>query len=144
MNTTQFWPAFGLLLVDSLEVMKVPAISLVCLVLSAGMAASFRGGRWKPHYWLVFTQFLFVPLVATVGALFQAGMRNPAEPLPKATPVGDWLIYILFYLSLALSVFWIYRMNGLRCFGLCLLAIQEIVLLGAIFAAGMSISGAWI
>jgi hypothetical protein len=71
-------------------------------------------------------------------------MRNPAEPLPKATPVGDWLIYILFYLSLALSVFWIYRMNGLRCFGLCLLAIQEIVLLGAIFAAGMSISGAWI
>jgi hypothetical protein len=44
-----------------------------------------------------------------------------------------------------LSIFlWVYRMKGIRWFAVCVLAIQEVFVLGAMFMAGMSISGDWL
>jgi hypothetical protein len=47
-------------------------------------------------------------------------------------------------LSLALAAFWVFRMKGVRWFALCLVIMLQLILLGALFVAGMAISGDWL
>jgi hypothetical protein len=45
------------------------------------------------------------------------------------------------YGSFASCVFWIWRMNGFRWFAASLMALMEVPVLGALFVAGMSVTG---
>ncbi len=124
-------------------------VGFPCVLLTLGVVVSFAwqrwfgNGRWKHHYWLVLTQFMFYPAVVTVGVLYRVS-TNPTLPLPKANPVADWTIDVLFFLSLALSFFWVYRMKGFRWFAFCIVGLQQLLLCGAMFVAGMSITGDWL
>ena len=124
-------------------------VGVFCSILTAGLLAScawqrpFGSGRWRRHYWLVLTQFLFFPAVVAVGVLYRVN-TVPNQPRPKVNPVADWSIDILFFLSLALSFFWVYKMKGFRWFAFCLVALQQVFLFGAAFVAGMSITGDWL
>jgi hypothetical protein len=48
------------------------------------------------------------------------------------------------YLSILLGGFWVYRMKGTRWFAFSLVAVLEVILLGAFFVAGMAVSGDWL
>jgi hypothetical protein len=147
MNTAHFWQNFDRLFVWSLESLALPPVMLletVCIVSTVSALVRqrpFRTGAWRFSYWLMFTQLLFFPLIVAVGALFPA---ISGWPHPKANPIGNHLLDILFFLSLATCAFWVYRMKGLRWLSASLLAVQEVALLGAGFIAGMSVGGDWI
>jgi len=96
---------------------------------------------WRGSYWLVFTQLLFVPATITVGVLFPAGGVMP-RLIPNVT--GRWCLQALWYLSLAMGCFWVYRMRGVRWIAASLVALQEILILCAGFIVGMSVSGDWL
>ena len=63
-------------------------VAVVCSILSVGLVAScvwqrpFGSGRWRRHYCLVLTQFLFLPAVVAVGVLYRVS-TNPTQPRPK-------------------------------------------------------------
>ena len=124
-------------------------VGLLCAVFAVGLIVEFvlempfGHGRWKHHYWLVLIQVLFIPAVVALGVLYRVN-TDPTQAHPKPNPVGDWGIDILFFLSLAVNCFWVYRMKGLRWFAFCLLALQQVFVFGAAFIAGMSITGDWL
>jgi hypothetical protein len=134
---------------QSLSIVRLPMIGLACLLLTLGLMASFflqkpfEAGRWKRYYWLVLTQFLFLPATAALGVVYRVS-TDPTQPRPTVNPIGDWGINILFLLSLALNVFWVYRMKGVRWFAFCFVSLQQLFLFGAAFVAGMSVTGDWL
>jgi len=85
---------------------------------------------------------LFFPAKVAVGVLFPA--VSAVRPHLKENVFGHRLLDALFYLSLAMSAFWVWRMRGLRWFAASLLLLQQVVLIGAGFVAGMSVSGDWL
>lgn len=149
-NTNLFWPQFKWLLMQALGFVGIPLFGwilialFVGLIISAGFQNPFRRGRWKQHYILVFTHFFLFLVIIAVGVLYRVSFPDPRRPLPKENVVADWSLNILFFLSIILSVFWVYRMKGLRWLAFFMVAVQELFLLGALFVAGMSISGDWI
>jgi hypothetical protein len=147
MNTAHFSQDFQRLLLWSLEFFTLPPVSLltggciVSVVLAVVRQQPFRKGKWRSSYWLIFTQMLFVPAIVAVGVLFPA-VSGP--PYAKQNLMGNRLLDALFYLSLATSAFWLWRMKGLRWLSASLLLLQQLVLVGAGFIAGMSVSGDWL
>jgi hypothetical protein len=148
-NTTNFWSQFQWFISESLSVARIPPFRYPLVVLYIGLIVSaiwqkpFQRKAWKPQYWLVFTQLFFVPAVCVIGVIYRV-TPDPTKPLLKENAVADWSINVLALLS-ALSIFlWVYRMKGIRWVVFCILAIQEVFVLGAMFMAGMSISGDWI
>jgi hypothetical protein len=135
---------------QALSIVQVPLFGWILLALVSGLVISaslqnpFRSGRWKRHYFLVFTHCLLFLAIVLVGALYRAPFPDPTKPLPKENSVADWTLNILFVLSIILSIFWVYRMRGLRWLAFFVVAAQELFLLWALFVAGMSISGDWI
>jgi len=132
-----------------LEIVHLPAFGTAGVLLTVGLGISlfrqkpFGSGRWKGYYWLVLTQFVFYPAVIAVGVRYQVA-HSSLEPLSTVNPVADRMLNVLFYLSLALGVFWIYRLKGFRWFALCFVALLELFLMGGLLVAGMSITGDWI
>jgi hypothetical protein len=122
-------------------VMLLEAICVVSVVSAFVRQQPFHSGKWRSSYWLIFTQLLFFPAIVAVGVLFP-GVSG--WPYPKENPMGKRLLDALFYLSLATSALWLYRMKGLRWLSVSLLALQQVILVGAGFIAGMSISGDWL
>lgn len=98
-------------------------------------------GNWRTSYWLIFTQMLFFPAMVAVGVLFPA---MSVRPDLKENVIGHRLLDGLFYLSLATSAFWVWRMRGLRWVAASLLLLQQVLLIAARFVAGMSVSGDWL
>jgi hypothetical protein len=147
MNPAHFSEGFQALFHTSLRVLTIPpvmlleAICVVSVVSAFVRQQPFRSGKWRSSYWLIFTQLLFFPAIVAVGVLFPA---VSLRPYPKENPTGHWLLDGLFYLSLATSAFWLYRMKGLRWLSLSLLALQQVILFGAGFIVGMSVSGDWL
>jgi len=90
----------------------------------------------------VLTQFLFIPAVVAVGVLY--GWDNDPIPRLKVDQIGNWTNDTLFFLSLALGLFWIYRMKGLRLFAFFVVALQQAMLFAAGAVASMSINGSWL
>jgi hypothetical protein len=121
--------------------MLLEAICVVSVVSAFVRQQPFHSGKWRSSYWLIFTQLLFFPAIVAVGVLFP-GVSG--WPYPKENPMGKRLLDALFYLSLATSALWLYRMKGLRWLSVSLLALQQVILVGAGFIAGMSISGDWL
>lgn len=149
MSAGQFWETFRTFFVWGLEAWVLPPILVVGLlsVLIIVTAYSFRrrqiSSYWQPSYWFVFTQILFYPLIIGVAARFQGVLRGPDQN-PRTNPIGDHLLDVLLYTSLVTACFWIYRMKGTRWLALGLVIFQETILYGALFIAGMAVSGDWI
>jgi len=119
----------------------VEAICAVSAIWAFLRHRPFQRGTWRSSYWLIFTQLFFFPATVAVGALFPAvGVR----PYAQENLMGKRLLDVLFYLSLVTAAIWLYRMKGLRWLSASLLALQEVLLIGAGFIAGMSVSGDWI
>ncbi len=100
----------------------------------------FKVQLWRRAYWLVFTQLLFYPAVICVAVLGGVNFRPP----PQSNSVASLYSEILFWASLGLAAFWIWRMKGLRFLAFGLIALQQMLLLGAFLVADMAISGRWL
>jgi hypothetical protein len=117
------------------------AACIVGIVVAFTRQQPFRTRLWRPWYWLIFTQLLFFPATVAVGVLFPA---VSGWPHPKENVIGHRLLDGLFYFSLVTSAFWLWRMRGLRWLSASLLILQQLILVGAGFVAGMSVSGEWL
>lgn len=142
------WIAFSRYAQWSLEFLFVWPMQLVTLILLGNIAAGalvkrpFRQDRWKREYLLVFANLLFFPGILVVGIL---GAVDPsAVPRPKPNPFAVWASNGMFFLPIALGIYWIWRMKGLRWFALATVLMQQWILLAAGFIAGMSLSGDWL
>ena len=146
MNTAHFSQDFQRLFRWSLEVFALPPLLLMTGACIVGVIFAFlrqqpfRRRLWQTSYWLIFTQLLFFPAMVAVGVLFPAA----TGPHHTENVMGGRLLDGLFYFSLAMSAFWLWRMKGLRWFSASLLFLQQVILLGAGFVAGMSVSGDWL
>jgi hypothetical protein len=89
------------------------------------------------------TQLLFYPLAIVIGAAFQASIHPRTEPL-QPNRLGEHLLDALTIASLVPAALWVYSMKGLRWLAVRLVILQETVIWGALFVAGMSVSGDWI
>ena len=147
MYTAHFSQDFWRLFFWSLECFALPPVLLmigvcsVSLVLAFVRQKPFRAGLWRTSHWLILTQLLFYPAIVAIGVLFPA---VSGWPHPKENVVGRRLLDGLFYLSLATSAFWLWRMKGMRWLSASLLVLQQVILVTAGFIAGMSVSGDWI
>ncbi len=103
----------------------------------------FRTGLWKPRHWLILRHLLFFPAAIAVGVLF----ANPLTGHGPAHPANRFAVLCLNtlgYGSLASCAFWIWRMKGFRWFAAGLMILMELPMGGAVFVAGMSVTGDWI
>jgi hypothetical protein len=127
----EFWPSFWLQAWRSLEaVVVMPSLLLMLLgavsslVLSVVQQRPLTSPNWRSYYWLAGTQSFFFPAIVSVSL---SGRLNRAA--------------ILLCFAAAAGTFWIYRMKGLRWFACSLIALQDVLLLGAFFIAVMSVTG---
>ena len=131
------------------EFVVIGPLSIVALVVAvsfvwAGLKQRPHHYRlWKPFHWLALSQLLFFPAAIAIGTLWPAPTTNPALP-HYPNRAATMCVYLLWYASLASSAFWIWRMKGFRWFATSLMALIELPTLGALFVAGMSVSGDWL
>jgi hypothetical protein len=147
MGPLQFARQFWIYSLWSLEALVfMPPLTILFFGSLIGLAAAFVKQRpfqhplWKRSHWLVLTQLLFFPAVISIGILYPASGPSFQHPNSTASHVCD----ALGMLSLALAAFWVFRMKGVRWFALCLVIMLQLILLGALFVAGMAISGDWL
>lgn len=142
----EFARRFWTFTIWSLEFLQLPplftflAVSSVSLIAATWRQRPFQSPLWKSSYWLAFTQLLYFPLFIFIGILFPASSRSYLHPELIATRACD----LIGLLSIASAGFWIYRMKGLRWFALSLVAVIQPILMGALFVAGMSVTGDWL
>ena len=82
---------------------------------------------------------LFYPIIIGVGTIFDVKTHGI-----QSIQNGERLLNTLILLSCLLGCFWIYRSKGIRWLVASLVLLQEILLLGAIFVAGMAVTGDWL
>jgi hypothetical protein len=147
MSLTQFAGRFWTLSLWSFEAtlhipqfLAVLFFACVSLALAFWKQRPFQSPLWKPTHWFVLTQLLFFPIVISLGALYPAS--SPSRYHAEST--ASRACGLLAYLSLVLAAFWVYRMKGFRWFAFSLVALLEIILMGAFFVAGMAVSGDWL
>lgn len=148
MNTVGFWSRFQIYFVWGLEAWMLPQVLIVGLALLVSVVAALLAQpqiktRWRRSHWLVFTQLLFYPLIVAVGAAFPAG-TSVAPGGAHSVPLGERLLDMLTFAPLITGSYWVHRMRGLRWLAGSLVLLQEVVLYGALFVAGMSLSGDWL
>jgi len=114
-------------------------LAAISFIVSALVQRPFRRHLFKLHHSLVLTQCLFFPAAIAVGVFWANPLADPA-----IAHHGTPLIYAVALGSLASCVFWIWRMKGFRWFAVSLMTIAEIITWGAIFIAGMSVTGDWL
>src|SRR6266702_4429575 len=76
----------------------------------------------------------------SIGVLFPASSPSFFHANSRASIAYG----LLGWLSLALAAFWVYRMKGFRWFAFSVVAVLQIILMGAFFVAGMAVSGDWL
>ena len=147
MGDPAFWGRFRVYSLWGLEAWMLPPLLIVGLASLASLLLSLRSNKvkscWRTSYWLVFTQLLFFPLVIAVGALFPAARTSPFGR-PMSNPFGYHCLDALTLLSLGMALFWVYHLKGLRWLAISLVVLEEVVIYGALFIAGMSVSGDWL
>jgi hypothetical protein len=89
----------------------------------------------------VFTQLFFFPVAIAVGTAFSGDLSRGG---PGSNKFGEHLLDLLTVLSLVMGCFWIYCMKGLRWLSASLVILQETLLVGGFFIAGMAVTGCWI
>jgi hypothetical protein len=131
------------------EFMIVPPICFAFLVAAinfvwaAQKQRPFQTRMWKPYHWLAITHLLFFAAAIVVGVLGQNPMTNPTIT-HSADKTARLYLDVVTYGSLASCGFWIWRMKGFRWYATSLMALAELITWGALFVAGMSITGDWI
>jgi hypothetical protein len=133
----------------ALEAMILPPLALA-LVLSATSLVwagikqrPFKTRLWKPYHWLVICHLLFFAAAIAVGVLGANPNTNPTLPHHPNPSAERWLD-VVTYGSFASCVFWIWRMKGFRWYAASLMVLFEAITCGALFIAGMSVSGDWL
>jgi hypothetical protein len=147
MSVAQFAHQFWVFSVWSFEfVVYIPTVLAIFIFACLSLAFAswkqrpFQRGLWKRSHWLVLTQLLYFPLVISLGILYPAS--GPSFYHPESA--ASWASEILGLLSLVSAGFWAYRMRGFRWFGISFVVVLQVILVGAFFVAGMSISGDWL
>jgi len=145
-NAVEFWGTFHTFFLWGLEAWVVPPIQIIGLLSLGSLAVcilrpSNIRTHWRASYWFVFTQLLFYPLIIAVGAAFQA--HTAARPF-RPNPLGEYLLDALTVTSVLTACFWVWRMRELRWLAGSLVVLQEAILFGAMFIAGMSVTGDWL
>jgi len=147
MSLTQFAGRFWTLSVWSLQsLLYMPPLLLILIGACLSLALAFWRQRpfqnplWKSSHWLVLTQLLFFPAAISIGVLFPASSPSFFHANSRASIAYG----LLGWLSLALAAFWVYRMKGFRWFAFSVVAVLQIILMGAFFVAGMAVSGDWL
>jgi hypothetical protein len=84
---------------------------------------------------------LYFPVTVAIGVWFPASGAGPHREL---NVIGQRALDATFYLSLMTACFWVYRLKGLRWFAASAIACQQLLILGAGFIAGMSVTGDWL
>lgn len=118
-------------------------LSAMSLVWAGFRQHPFKSGHWRPGYWLVTTHSLFFISAIVVAVLGANPITNPTFPHPPI-PAAQHCLEIVTLGSLASCCFWIWRMKELRWFATSLMLVAEVVTYGALFIAGMAVSGAWL
>ena len=125
----------------------LPPIALIVVIASGSLAcagiqqAPFRTQAWKTHHWFVLSHMLFFAAAIAVGMLWPA-TGPPSTRFPNRA--GVRYLDAVMYSSFASCAFWIWRMKGFRWFAGSLMALMEVPVLGALFVAGMSVTGDWL
>ena len=142
------WKSFWWLFRQSLEGLYAWPLLLATLVLVANLVVAlihrwpFDRERWQRRYWLAFLSLLFIPITIAVGEI---GWIDPSmTPRPTPNALLLWTNNGFFIASVALGIFWAYRMKGLRWFALAFALIQLWMLFWAGFVAGMALTGDWL
>ena len=125
-----------------------PKMWLVTVALAGNLAFSltmkwpFAGDRWKSSYSLLFANFLFVPATVALGVAYAI---DPSPLLPRHPHAfAVWTDNGMFIASIALGIYCVCRMKGLRWFALSVTLIAIWMLFWAGLFAGMSLSGDWL
>ena len=133
----------------ALEFLIVPPFSFlftaaaISWVWSGQKQHPFRRGIWKPYHWLILSHLLFFLAAIGLGVIWANPITNPAVH-HSAKPIASRLLDVVFYGSFSSCAFWIWRANGFRWYATSLMTFMELPILGAVFVAGMSISGDWL
>jgi hypothetical protein len=87
-------------------------------------------------------QLVFFPAAIFVGVLGE----NPADPALRHAPfrAAELSLEAVFCLSLAVGAYGVYRLRGSRWVATGSFLLIEWILQGALFLAGMSITGEWL
>lgn len=131
----------------SLEFILLPPLNLILVIatISVVLAALKQrriGLQFGQLHYGVLLHLLFFPAAIAVGLLLPASNINGRHSSPNR--FGNTSVYILLYASFASCVFWIWKMKGLRWLAASLMALMELPVLGALFVAGMSVTGDWL
>ena len=78
----------------------------------------------------------------SIGVLYPAS--GPSFLRTGSNSIASIACELLGWLPLALGGFWVYRMKGFRWFAFSLVAVLQMILMGAFFVAGMAVSGDWL
>ena len=129
-------------------VLLPPLLALFCLstgnLIWAGIRQRpFRTGLWRPNYWLVVTHSLFFIAAIGVAVLGANPITNPTVPHAPVS-AAEHCLDIVTIGSLVSCGFWIWQMKGLRWFAVSLMLVAEVITYGALFIAGMAVSGDWL
>jgi hypothetical protein len=119
------------------------ALSATSLVWAGIKQRPFRTRLWKPYHWLVICHLVFFAAAIAVGVFGANPITNPTIPHPPDPSAERWLD-VVTYGSIASCVFWIWRMKGFRWYAASLMVSVEVITWGALFIAGMSVSGDWL
>ena len=130
------------LLIPSLAFVFFP--SVISLVWAAIKQRPFRAEKWRPYHWLVFSHFLFFLAAVVVGVV--GGNPSTDPPYLPHPPIAGAVraLDLVTYGSYASCVFWVWRMKGFRWFAVSLMIAAESITFGALFIAGMAVSGDWL
>jgi hypothetical protein len=117
------------------------ALVLISIVWAGIKQRPFRARLWQPHHWLVLTHLLFFAAAVALGVLCANDNRTAPDHSGR---LANLCLGALFYGSFGSCAFWIWRMKGFRWFASSLMALIELPTFGAVFVAGMSITGDWL
>jgi hypothetical protein len=147
MSLTQFAGRFWTLSAWSFQaLLHIPPFLAIFIFACLSLALAFWKQRplqnplWKHSHWFVLTQLLFFPAVISLGVLYPASSPS----FYHAQSFASRACGLLGWLSVALAGFWVYKMKGVRWFALSVVAVLEIILMGAFFVSGMAVSGDWL
>lgn len=143
-----FWVALWTYLRWSLEFLYMPPFAYGTLLLGLSFIASVMRQRpfskpiRKRTYWIVVLQFLFFPATLAVAVLGRVDWEQPHFPGPNKWGLRAEDVFAV--VSLIVSIYWVWRMKGLRWFAVSLAMLQLWLLAAASFIAAMSLTGTWL
>jgi hypothetical protein len=147
MSLTQFADRFWTLSVWSLQsLLYIPPLLIILIGACVSLALAFWKQRpfqnplWKKSHWFVLTQLLFFPAAISIGVLYPASSPSFLHVNSAASTASG----LLGWFSLVLAAFWVYRMKGFRWFAFSLVAVLQMIIMGAFFVGGMAVSGDWL